>query len=124
MPRKRTGSLLRAPDNSYLRARVTTLDADGRTSRPWVDLDPALSDDEARLAAMDLARQASSVTWAPPRPRSLRGFPSLNDILSVASLNGADERIVYHLLPVRKMAPSKRRVTVNAVRRKASKGVA
>ncbi len=65
MPRKRTGTIERAADNSRLRIRVTVSDSFGKTRRPWLDIDPKFDDDAARRIAAKFSAEVDGKPWDP-----------------------------------------------------------
>jgi len=72
MPRERTGTFWRAPDNSQLKIRLTVVDAVGKKHRPWLEIDPKFSDAAARRIAAKTSTEASGQPWNPSRFRLLK----------------------------------------------------
>ncbi|HKY40691.1 MAG TPA: tyrosine-type recombinase/integrase [Polyangiaceae bacterium] len=67
MSRTAKGTIERGKD--FLRVRVTVVDDNGETYRPWVDVPPRLTDDAARRVALRYAEERKGK----PRERLVRG---------------------------------------------------
>ena len=72
MPRERTGTVWRAPDNSQLKIRLTVVDAQGKKHRPWLEIDPKFKDDAARRIAAKTSTEISGQPWDPSRFQRLK----------------------------------------------------
>jgi integrase len=53
-----------------LYARITAKNAEGKTVRPYIPIDPALSDDDAREVARKLSLAAKGKVWSPPQDKT------------------------------------------------------
>lgn len=95
MSKRPQGTVVRSADGRKLQARITFFDSAGRASRPWITLDPLLSDDEARAEAHRLTVEARRPGWTPPLPKPIADFPTFDDILSMR--DPVDQRHVYFL---------------------------
>ncbi|MEI9948287.1 MAG: tyrosine-type recombinase/integrase [Pseudomonadota bacterium] len=72
MPRERTGTVWRAPDNSQLKIRLTVVDAQGKKHRPWLEIDPKFKDDAARRIATKTSMEMAGQPWDPSRFQRLK----------------------------------------------------
>lgn len=88
-----------------MRVRITTTDPLGQTTRPWVDLDPSLTNEQARAEALRLAEAARLPGWIAPRSRLLSAFPSIDDALAYA--DKTDPRVVYFVRCAIEKGPTK-----------------
>ncbi|HKY34817.1 MAG TPA: tyrosine-type recombinase/integrase [Polyangiaceae bacterium] len=68
MSRNLKGTISRpAPDKLF--ARITAKDANGRTVRPRIPLDPSMSDEDAREMALRMTEAAKGRVWEPPKKK-------------------------------------------------------
>ncbi len=68
MSRNAKGTIWR-PAQDKLFARITAKDAYGKTVRPWIPLDPSMSDDDARAMAVQMTEAAKDRVWEPPKKK-------------------------------------------------------
>lgn len=110
MPRKAKGTIWR-PDVERLFARITAKDAEGKTVRPWVPLDPKMSDDDARTMAVRMTEAAKGRIWQPPKsPAPAPLMPTLDEYFErlwapsrvgkVKSIRSDRYRYRLHISPV------------------------
>lgn len=81
MAPKAKGSIWRTPEG-LLYARITVKDVAGATKRPWISLDPKLSDEQAKRLALKMTQEAKGKVWDPAekkREERLTETPTVDD---------------------------------------------
>lgn len=87
----------------------------GKASRPWLDLDPSLTDDQARAEATRISEEARLPGWVQPRTKPIEAFPGFSEILAMSDRK--DRRSVYFLRCRIERGPIKIGVAENVARR-------
>jgi len=113
MGRPKTGTVWRSPDNTELKARITVKDNLGRTRRPWLELDPKTSDENARKIALLVSKEAEGQPYDPARfkrAKELSKSPTVEDFVEkvwfpsrvgkIASIRQDRSRWKHHLGPL------------------------